>query len=46
MITVERALQIIIEHQKDFGIEKVPIAKSIGRVLKEDLFTDRPLPPL
>jgi len=45
MITVEEALTIINDHQKDFGTELIPIANSIGRVLKEDLYTDRALPP-
>lgn len=45
MITVEEALKIIEAHQKDFGTESVPIANAIGRVLREDLFTDRALPP-
>jgi len=45
MITVDEALTIINKHQKDFGTELIPLANSIGRVLKEDLFTDRELPP-
>ena len=45
MITVEEALYIIRQHTKDFGTSKVPLETAIGRVLKEDLFTDRPLPP-
>ena len=45
MISVEETLNIINNHQKDFGIELVPLEKSIGRVLREDLSTDRELPP-
>lgn len=45
MISVEKALEIINNHKKDFGVEEIPLAESIGRVLKEDLFTDRELPP-
>jgi len=45
MITVDEALTIINKHQKDFGMELIPLANSIGRVLKENLYTDRELPP-
>ncbi len=45
MITVKEALDIINKQQKDFGTELIPIAESIGRILKEDLSTDRQLPP-
>ncbi|MFK7979070.1 MAG: molybdopterin molybdotransferase MoeA [Saprospiraceae bacterium] len=45
MITVNEALDIINKHQKDFGTELIPLANAIGRVLKEDLYTDRQLPP-
>lgn len=45
MINVKEALEIINNHKKDYGVEEIPIAESIGRVLKEDLFTDRELPP-
>ena len=45
MISVHEALNIILDHKKDFGTETIPLANAIGRILKEDLFTDRPLPP-
>lgn len=45
MITVNEALTIINKHQKDFGTELIPLVNAIGRVLKEDLYTDRQLPP-
>ena len=45
MISVEEALNIISSHQKDFGTEMIPLAKSIGRIIKEALYTDRELPP-
>ena len=45
MITVNEALTIINKHQKDFGTESIPLVNAIGRVLKEDLYTDRQLPP-
>ena len=45
MIPVKEALAIIKSQQKAFGTEMIPLAKSIGRILKEDLYTDRELPP-
>lgn len=45
MITVEEAQNIIATTIQDFGIEEVPISDAVGRVLREDLFTDRDLPP-
>ncbi len=45
MISVEKALEIIIENKKDYGTIEIPLAESIDRVLKEDIFTDREMPP-
>lgn len=45
MITVEEAQNIISQTIHDFGIEEVSISEAVGRVLREDLFTDRDLPP-
>ena len=45
MITVEEAQNIISKTIFDFGIEEIPFAKAVGRVLREDLFADRDLPP-
>ena len=45
MITVEEAQNIIAQTIHDFGIEEVPTSEAVGRVLREDLFTDRDLPP-
>jgi molybdopterin molybdotransferase len=45
MITVEEALTIINENLVDFGTEKISLDKSLNRVLKENLKTDRDLPP-
>lgn len=45
MISVKQALQILKEHTVDFGIEEMPLQNSMHRVLKEVLYTDRPLPP-
>ncbi|HHP7240465.1 MAG TPA: molybdopterin molybdotransferase MoeA [Cyclobacteriaceae bacterium] len=45
MITVEEALSILSESIEDFGVEEVPLNQSLGRVVREDVFTDRDLPP-
>ncbi len=45
MITVEKALEIILSQSKDFGIEEIPFLDSLGRVLKEDITADRDFPP-
>lgn len=45
MITVEEAQNIIAETIYDFGIEEIPFGQAVGRVLREDLFADRDLPP-
>ncbi|MBJ2174298.1 molybdopterin molybdotransferase MoeA [Aureibaculum sp. A20] len=45
MITVEKALEIILAESQDFGVEKIPFMESLGRVLKEDIGADRDFPP-
>lgn len=45
MISVEQALQILKKHTVDFGMETILLQDSMNRVLKEALYTDRPLPP-
>lgn len=45
MILVEEAEKIILNHTKDFDSEDIPLFDSIGRILAEDLITDRDLPP-
>ncbi len=45
MITFEEAYQIVICHQSDFGSEDVALEASLGRILKEDWYADRDLPP-
>ncbi len=44
-ITVERAEQIIQSHARHFGVEEVFYEKALGRILAENLFADRDLPP-
>lgn len=45
MISVSEATHIIRSEQKDYGVEYVPLAEASGRVLAEDLVTDRDMPP-
>lgn len=45
MITVGQADIIIGAQVRNYGVEKVPYELALGRVLAEDLFADRDLPP-
>jgi len=45
MISVEEASKIISDHAQDYGIEKVSLENSLGRVLREPISADRDFPP-
>jgi len=45
MITVAEAEHIILSHTMSFGLDTAGLNDSLGRVLGEDLYTDRDLPP-
>ncbi len=45
MISVEQALQTILNTAQNFGVEKIPFIQSVGRILKEDIVADRDFPP-
>jgi molybdopterin molybdotransferase len=45
MISTEEAKSIILNHTENYGVEEVPFANSLGRVLKENIFADRDFPP-
>lgn len=45
MISVEQALKLVLKTAKPLGVESIPLYKAIGRVLGEDIFADRPMPP-
>ena len=45
MITFEEAYEIVLSQIRFFGVESVPLLQSIGRVLQEDLTSDRDMPP-
>ncbi len=45
MIPVEEAEKIILSQAKDFGTETISFQNCLGRILAEDIMTDRDLPP-
>lgn len=45
MIDAAAAKDIILKNTENFGFEEVPFLKSVGRVLKENIYADRPFPP-
>jgi molybdopterin molybdotransferase len=45
LITVESALEIILQCALDMGTEEVALSRALGRVLAEPLTADRPFPP-
>ena len=44
MVTVEEAEALILQHKKNFGIEHIGFKESTGRVLAENIFSDRDMP--
>lgn len=45
MISYEEALEIVLNTSISFENEKVPLFKSLGRILAEDVFSDINMPP-
>lgn len=46
MISVEAALEKILSHIQPLGFEKVSLLESQGRVIGEDIYASRDIPPL
>lgn len=46
MITVEKALQQILDSTAPLGLEKVTLISTLGRVLAEDIYAPRDIPPM
>ena len=46
MISVEAALEKILSHIQPLGFEKVSLLESLGRVIGEDIYASRDIPPL
>lgn len=45
MISVEEAQKIILHEIKAMGLERVGLLQALGRILSEDVFSQRDLPP-
>jgi molybdopterin molybdotransferase len=45
MITVDEALKLVLETAQSPGNEVVKLSDAVGRVLAEEVFSDRPMPP-
>jgi len=45
MITVENALKLVLDSAKRLGSEKIKLSEVIGKILVEDIYADRPMPP-
>lgn len=45
LIPVKEALDIILKHTVDFGVEYVNFDQSLGRIIKENIYSDRDFPP-
>lgn len=45
MVTVEEAEKLILEHARDFGTERIGFKEATGRVLAENILSDRDIPP-
>ena len=46
MVTVEEALDKILSHIQPLGSEKVSLLETLGRVIAEDIYANRDVPPL
>ena len=45
MISSNEALKVVLANARNFGVEKVGIHESLGRILAEDIIADRDFPP-
>jgi len=46
MISFDEALNNILSHIHELGLEKVSLLESLGRVIAEDIYANRDIPPL
>ena len=46
MISVEEALEKILSHIRPLGTEKISLLEALGRVIAEDVYAKRDIPPL
>lgn len=45
MVSIEKALAMVLNTTQDFGVERIPFTKTFGRILKEAIVADRDFPP-
>lgn len=45
MISVKEASEIILSHTRDFGVEEIDLMHSSGKVLRDEIFAERDMPP-
>ncbi len=45
MIPIAEAIEIVLRHASDLGVESVQLSNSVGRILAEDIIADTDLPP-
>lgn len=45
LISVKKALEIVLERSENFGTKEVSFINAVGSVLKEDIVADRDFPP-
>ncbi|MFB9862191.1 molybdopterin molybdotransferase MoeA [Rufibacter immobilis] len=45
MISVDEAMQLVLQHKMNLGTEEVPLLQAVGRVLAQEVTADRDLPP-
>ncbi len=45
LITVQKALEIILKNTEEFSVEEIDFLESEGRILKENIVADRDFPP-
>lgn len=45
MLSYQEAYRLVLQHSCSWGVEEVPLADAVGRVLAEDILADRDFPP-
>ncbi len=45
LVSIEHALNAILAHSLELGVERVPLTDSLDRVLAEDVYAPAPVPP-
>ncbi|MCE2612159.1 molybdopterin molybdotransferase MoeA [Flavobacteriaceae bacterium D16] len=45
MIHYSEALESVLQHTRNYGVEQIPLKKAVGRILAEEIKADRDFPP-